>query len=124
MPHHHRVPLLSLLLSVVVLAVGLTACAPAAAPPLPAASSAAGYPRDAGPPAVVGADTITVLPRGRVAFPVIRRLIEAARQRIDVEVYEFGRADLAAALVDAHRRGLGVTVIADASVPDTEATAA
>ena len=106
------------------LAAGLSACAPAAsraaAPPGPASA----YPAQAGPPTTVGADTVSVLPRGVVAFPVIRRLIETARRRVDVEIYEFGREDLATALVDAHRRGLDVTVITDPSVAASEATAA
>jgi phosphatidylserine/phosphatidylglycerophosphate/cardiolipin synthase-like enzyme len=81
------------------------------------------YPAEAGPPVRVGADTVSILPRGAVAFPLIRRLIETARRRVDVEIYEFGRADIAADLVDAHRRGLAVTLITDPTVPASEATA-
>ncbi|MGH7749807.1 MAG: phospholipase D-like domain-containing protein, partial [Candidatus Dormibacteria bacterium] len=97
------------------LVAGLVGCAPVASRAAPAAPLAA-YPAEAGPPVRAGDDTVTVLPRGVVAFPVIRRLIETARRRVDVEIYEFGRADLATALVDAHRRGLEVTVITDPSV--------
>jgi len=63
------------------------------------------------------------MPRGSTAFPVIASLIAAARTSVHVEMYEFGRADLAAALVDAHRRGVAVTVIVDPSVDVTRATA-
>ena len=99
----------------------LCGCAPAVSraapvPPIP-------YPAGAGPAVGIGGDTLSVLPRGVVAFPVIRRLIETARRRVDVEIYEFGRADIAADLVDAHRRGVGVTVVTDPTVPASEATA-
>jgi phosphatidylserine/phosphatidylglycerophosphate/cardiolipin synthase-like enzyme len=117
MAHLRRATLLLLL------AAGLSACAPVASRAAPAAPAAT-YPAQAGPPATVGADTVTVLPRGVVAFPVILRLVETARRRVDVEIYEFGREDLANALVDAHRRGLEVTVITDPSVAASEATAA
>ena len=100
----------------------LSACAPAVSRAAPGPPTTA-YPAEAGPPVGVGADTLSVLPRGVVAFPLIRRLIETARRRVDVEIYEFGRADLAADLVDAHRRGVAVTVITDPSVPASEATA-
>jgi phosphatidylserine/phosphatidylglycerophosphate/cardiolipin synthase-like enzyme len=120
---HHRGRRLRPAPLLLLLAAGLSACAPMASRAAPAATAAA-YPAQAGPPAAVGADTVTVLPRGVVAFPVIQRLVETARRRVDVEIYEFGRDDLAAALVDAHRRGLEVTVITDPSVAASEATAA
>jgi phosphatidylserine/phosphatidylglycerophosphate/cardiolipin synthase-like enzyme len=110
--------LLGLLLPVV---AALSACG-SAVPRSPVAHAA--YPLAAGQPVTLGEDTVTVLPRGRVAFPVIRRLVDTARRRVDVEVYEFGRTDLTGALVSAHRRGVAVTVIADPSVPATLATEA
>lgn len=101
---------------------GLCGCAPDHPAAAPAALTP--YPAAAGPAVAVGDDAVTVLPRGSVAFPVIRRLIETARQRVDVEIYEFGRVDLSGALVGAHRRGLEVNVIIDPTVTASEATAA
>jgi phosphatidylserine/phosphatidylglycerophosphate/cardiolipin synthase-like enzyme len=120
--HRLRLPHAALL---PVLLVSVCACGPGPARGAPAAAAAADpYPGAAAPAATVGGDTVTVLARGVVAFPVIRRLIESARHRVDVEVYELGRADLAADLVDAHRRGVEVTLITDPSVPASEAAAA
>ena len=99
----------------------LCGCAPAVSRAAPVAP--APYPAEAAPAVGIGSDTLGVLPRGVVAFPVIRRLIETARRRVDVEIYEFGRADIAADLVDAHRRGVVVMVITDPTVPASEATA-
>ncbi|HEX3606527.1 MAG TPA: phosphatidylserine/phosphatidylglycerophosphate/cardiolipin synthase family protein [Candidatus Dormibacteraeota bacterium] len=109
--------------ALLVLLADLCACAPA----VPGAASSAPpprYPTAAGPPAGVGTDTVQVLARGAVAFPVIRRLIDGARQRVDAEVYELGRADLLDALVAARRRGVEVTLITDPSVPASAAAAA
>jgi phosphatidylserine/phosphatidylglycerophosphate/cardiolipin synthase-like enzyme len=100
----------------------LSACAPGASGAAPAPPPPL-YPTEAGPPVRAGDDTVRILPRGAVAFPLIRRLIETAQRNVDVEIYEFGRADLAADLVDARGRGLAVTVITDPSVPASAATA-
>ena len=96
-----------------------TAALPAAAPPSPPPA----YP-GAGPAVRVGPDLVTVLPRGRVAFPVIRSLLARARRSVEVEMYELGNRELTAALIDVHRRGVPVTVIDDPSVAATAATAA
>jgi phosphatidylserine/phosphatidylglycerophosphate/cardiolipin synthase-like enzyme len=82
------------------------------------------YPAHAAPTVVVGADTVQILPRGSTAFPVIRSLIAGARSSVEVEMYEFGRGDIAGALIDAHRRGVAVTAVLDPSVEVTRATAA
>jgi phosphatidylserine/phosphatidylglycerophosphate/cardiolipin synthase-like enzyme len=74
-------------------------------------------------PAVDGADTVTVLRSGEASFTALRSLIDGAAATIEVEVYEFGRADLAAALVRARVRGVAVTVIDDPSETATAATA-
>jgi phosphatidylserine/phosphatidylglycerophosphate/cardiolipin synthase-like enzyme len=105
------------------LAALLTACGAGvtAATPAPAALP---YPATAGPPVRVAADTVRILPRGSTAFPVILSLIAGAVRSIDAEMYEFGRDDIAAALVDAHQRGVVVTVIVDPSVAVTRATTA
>lgn len=70
-----------------------------------------------------GADSVTVLRSGEPTFAELHRIIEAARSSVEVEVYEFGRADLASALIGAHRRGVAVTVIDDPSESATAATA-
>ena len=69
-----------------------------------------------------GADSVTVLRSGEPTFGELYRLIENARTSVEVEVYEFGRADLAAALIGAHRRGVAITVIDDPSESATAAT--
>jgi cardiolipin synthase A/B len=112
------------LVRVALLAVAslLTACGATAA-----ASGRTGpllpYPATAGPPVRAGADTVQVLPRGSTAFPVILSLIHGATSTVEAEMYEFGRDDIAQALVDAHRRGVAVTLIVDPSVAMTRLTA-
>lgn len=73
-------------------------------------------------PTTDGADTITVLRSGEPTFAELLRLIDTATRSVEVEVYEFGRADLAAALVHAHDRGVAVTVIDDQSETASAAT--
>ncbi len=111
-------------LSCLLVAALLSACAAQAAAPVPHAHDpASAYPATPGSPVRVGADTLRVLPRGSTAFPVILSLIADARTEVHVEMYEFGRTDLADALVAAHRRGVAVTIIVDPSVDVTRATA-
>jgi cardiolipin synthase A/B len=74
-------------------------------------------------PVRVGADEVTLLRSGAPTFARLAGLINSARVGVQVEVYEFGRRDLAAALIDAHRRGLQVTVIDDPSELSSVATA-
>ena len=71
----------------------------------------------------VGADTGRILGFGEPTFTELRGLVEHARVSVHVEVYEFGRTDIAAALVAALRRGVSVTVIDDPSETATAATA-
>lgn len=101
----------------------MSACAAQAAPP-PRSLAGTSYPDRAARPVTLGADTVRVLPRGSTAFPEIASLIAGAHTSVHVEMYEFGRADLAGALVDAHRRGVAVTAILDPSVDVTRTTAA
>src|SRR3981081_1813013 len=97
--------------------------------PLTAAGGSPGAPATRAPllapaaPVLDGSDSVTVLRSGEPTFVELRRLIESARASVEVEVYEFGRTDLAAALIDAHRRGVAVTVIDDPSESATAATA-
>jgi len=123
-PAPRRLPrgVLCLLLSTCLAACGgVRAAAP---PPATDPAPAAAYPATAGPSVALGADTVRILPRGSTAFPVISSLIASAHSSVHVEMYEFGRTDLATALIDAHRRGVTVTVIVDPSVDVTRATAA
>lgn len=109
-------------IAAVALASLLTACGGAAASAAPDAP-ALPYPATAGPPVAVGADTVQVLPRGSTAFPVILSLIRGATRSVEAEIYEFGRDDIASALLEAHRRGVTVTLIVDPSVSVTRLTA-
>ena len=70
----------------------------------------------------LGDDTIRILGTGEPTFAELRRLIDAARTSVDVEVYEFGRLDLAAAIIAAHARGAATTVIDDPSETTSAAT--
>jgi cardiolipin synthase len=71
----------------------------------------------------VGPDEVTLLRSGSPTFARLVGLVDGARLSVQVEVYEFGRRDLASALVDAHRRGVQVTVIDDPSELSSAATA-
>ncbi len=107
----------------IVAALATAGCAGPAATGLPVPG--AGGVAVLGPAAPVraGDDVVTVLRSGEPTFTALRLLIAAARSTVEVEVYEFGRADLAAALVAAQARGVVVTVIADPSEAATAATA-
>lgn len=103
-------------------AVALSSCGVAAAPGVPGRSGHA-YPSAATGPLAVGADLVTVLPRGSVAFPVVRSLLESARRRVLVEMYELQRDDLVSTLVAVQARGVPVTVITDPGAAGSEAAA-
>lgn len=62
---------------------------------------------------VTGSDALLPLPDGPSAFTAIAAALRQARHSIDLELYEFQRADLAALLLDAHDRGVVVTAIND-----------
>jgi cardiolipin synthase A/B len=55
-------------------------------------------------------------------FIPVGHTISAARGRVLVEMYEFGRRDLAVALVAARARGADVRVVLDPTVPETVLT--
>jgi phosphatidylserine/phosphatidylglycerophosphate/cardiolipin synthase-like enzyme len=71
----------------------------------------------------VGRDTVIVLRSGEPTFVELDRLVGSAHRSVDVEVYEFGRTDLAAAVVAAQARGVDVTVIDDPSESASASTA-
>jgi phosphatidylserine/phosphatidylglycerophosphate/cardiolipin synthase-like enzyme len=76
------------------------------------------------PPETVGPDQVTLLRSGPLTFARLRSLIDDARVRIHVEIYEFGQPGLALALIRADQRGVSVTVIDDPSELSSVATAA
>jgi cardiolipin synthase A/B len=103
------------------LLAGLAACGPVAT----AGGAAVGpsAPLLSPAPAVqLGADSVTLLRSGEATFTAIRALIDAARVSVHIEVYEFGRADLAGSVIAAHDRGVDVTVIDDPSEMQSAAT--
>jgi len=102
----------------------LAACGAEPSTAAAADRSSSPYPTRPGPMVRLGRDTVRVLPRGSTAFPEILELVAGARASVEVEMYEFGRTDLAAALLRAQARGVAVTVIDDPSVDVTRATAA
>jgi phosphatidylserine/phosphatidylglycerophosphate/cardiolipin synthase-like enzyme len=55
---------------------------------------------------------------GRI-FAAVTGLLAQARSRVLVEMYEFGRGDLARELVAARTRGVDVRVVLDPTVPET-----
>jgi cardiolipin synthase len=76
------------------------------------------------PPVMVGADQVALLRSGPATFARLDTVINAARVSIHVEIYEFGRRGLAAALIAAKSRGVSVIVIDDPSEVSSVATAA
>jgi phosphatidylserine/phosphatidylglycerophosphate/cardiolipin synthase-like enzyme len=72
----------------------------------------------------VGDDRLQVLPGGPATFRRIAAVITGAKHSVDIEMYEFGRSDLADALIAAHARGVAVTIIDDPTVDVTALTAA
>ena len=80
---------------------------------------AACTPVEAAGPAPVGD-----LHRDAEVFAAVGRLLAGARERVWVEMYEFGRRDLADALVAGRRRGLDVRLVTDPTVDVSRATAA
>ncbi len=77
------------------------------------------------PPAVplaIGDDILVPLPDGPAAFSAVDSLLRSAARSIELEMYEFQRADLAALIVAAHERGVAVTGIMDPSEGTSQAT--
>src|SRR5438128_1802815 len=84
-------------------ALALLLAALAACGPVAIAGRAAGGPPAPllGPaPAVqLGLDSVTLLRSGEATFTAIRTLIDEAHVSVHIEVYEFGRADLADSVI-------------------------
>jgi phosphatidylserine/phosphatidylglycerophosphate/cardiolipin synthase-like enzyme len=92
-------------LAVIAAALALLACSGLTPPPPP--------------PALAGQGGLYA---DAAIFGPARTMLERASREIDLEMYEFGRADLAALLAAAHDRGVAVRVLLDPTVPVTEAT--
>ena len=75
-------------------------------------------------PVAVGDDEVELLPDGGAAIERIVALVAGARQRMAAEIYEFDREELTVAMLDARRRGVAVTVIADPTVSTNAPTLA
>jgi len=73
--------------------------------------------------AAAGLPSAPGLHRDAEIFADVGRLLDGAQQRVWVEMYEFGRADLAARLIALHHRGVDVRVITDPSVDVSRVTA-
>jgi phosphatidylserine/phosphatidylglycerophosphate/cardiolipin synthase-like enzyme len=104
-------------LAVCLLLGGCTTENPAPVGPRPDPASLGGWVR-------LGGDSARILRGGEPTAKVILGLINGASRRVDVEMYEFGRDDIAAAIISAHDRSVAVTVIDDPSVDVTVATTA
>jgi phosphatidylserine/phosphatidylglycerophosphate/cardiolipin synthase-like enzyme len=63
------------------------------------------------------------LHRDAEIFAAVDRLLSSARRRVWVEMYEFGRSDLARRLAQIRRSGLDVRLITDPTVDVSRATA-
>ena len=101
------------------LTVGLTACSvPPAAAPVANAVQVARAPGVGGALPTSGSERpepVTLWQDADI-FHLVARLIESARTRVMVEMYELGRRDLVSALGAAHARGVAVQVITDPTV--------
>jgi cardiolipin synthase len=107
-------------LPLLLLALLATSCAPGrTAPPVGAAVA---RPPVAPTPILSGADRLVALTDGDAAFAAIAEALGHAQRSIDLELYEFQRADLAALLLDAQERGVTVTAIKDPSERSSRST--
>jgi len=104
------------------LAVLLGSCAPGRVEVVDPGGSARTAPAATVPAVAVGDDRVVPLPDGPSAFSAIRALLLGARTEIEVEMYEFQRADLKMLLVQAQRRQVAVTAIMDPSERQSQAT--
>lgn len=101
------------------LALLIASCGPDHTPQPVARNLPAWPPGDA---LTIGDDVITPLPDGPAAFTAIESLLRSAVRSIDLEMYEFQRADLARLIVSAHQRGVAVTGIMDPSERTSQST--
>jgi phosphatidylserine/phosphatidylglycerophosphate/cardiolipin synthase-like enzyme len=104
------------------LAILLGACDPSRVATVDPGSGARPAPAATVPALAVGDDRLIPLPDGPTAFSAIRALLLGARTEIEVEMYEFQRADLKRLLVQAERRQVSVTAIMDPSERQSQAS--
>lgn len=101
------------------LTIGLTACSvPPAVAPVPNAAQVAQAPGVGGALSTSGSgrpEPVTLWQDADI-FELVAKLIESARTRVMVEMYELGRRDLVSAIGAAHARGVAVQVITDPTV--------
>lgn len=71
----------------------------------------------------LAADSVSLLRSGAPTFAQLQLLIDGARLTLHIEMYEFNNAALVVAVLAAHARGVGVTVIDDPSEVTSNATA-
>ncbi len=96
----------------------LAGCGPGVSLPATPAGPAADAPPAAG--VAVGDDWVQPLIGGPAAFAAVAAALDGAARRVEVEMYEFQRADLAERLMAAHARGAAVVVITDALAAGSE----
>jgi phosphatidylserine/phosphatidylglycerophosphate/cardiolipin synthase-like enzyme len=105
--------------AILLLTVCLTACSvPPAAAPVANAAQVAQAPGVGGalPTSGSGRPEPVTLWEDASIFQLVAKLIESARTRVMVEMYELGRRDLVSALGAAEARGVAVEVITDPTV--------
>jgi cardiolipin synthase len=70
----------------------------------------------------LGRDSLVIFTNGAAATAALVAAVNSARQSVDAEIYEFGRAELVDAFIAAVGRGVRVRVIGDPTVAVTVAT--
>src|SRR4029077_16745456 len=109
------------------LILGLTACSvPPASAPVANTAQVVQAPGVGGalPTSGSGRPEPVTLWQDADIFQLVAKLIESARIRVMVEMYELGRQDLVAGLGAAHARGVAVQVITDPTVNASRRSAA
>src|SRR5437899_2590372 len=108
------------------LAIGLLvllgACGPGRVDAMDPGASPGPAPVATVPGVAAGDDRLVPLPDGPSAFSAIRALLVGAQTAIEVEMYEFQRADLKRLLVKAQQRQVAVTAIMDPSERQSQAS--
>ncbi len=108
--------------SAIGLVVLLGACGPGRVDAIDPGASPRPAPVATVPGVAAGDDRLVPLPDGPSAFSAIRALLLGAQTDIEVEMYEFQRADLKRLLVQAQHRQVTVTAIMDPSERQSQAS--
>lgn len=109
-----------------VLALFVCACAGGAvqAAPLPHLATRASLGVQPDAIQTIGGTRVELLTDGAAAAVRLRDAIAGAQRRVDAEIYEFARTDIADAMIGALGRGVRVTLVEDPTVDVNAATAA